>query len=459
MNHTTWIPVVDSDEQPLAPCHPARARKLLKSSRAKPYSRWDLFAIQLINKTIPAAAVQQSTLGIDPGADHTGIAIFKQKPNGARQGLLAVTIHHRGQQVKRQMQQRKNYRRSRRSRLRRREARFDNREPAQDRLPPSLNSRLQNTQTWLSRIKKLIAIDQILVETMKFDTQKLVNPSIQGTQYQQGPLYQTQLRAYVYYRDQNQCRHCGKKETKDKRLTLEHVIPVSNFGSNSPHNLVAACYPCNQAKGNMPVATFLTQQPEVLTEVKAQLRKPLASAGQSNAIMSQLRKHLQQLSCSISETDAAETAANRQITGIPKTHANDATVVGELTSLTNLPPAIEFIAKGHGKRQRCMPNEHGTPRGKAWPKYCRARDKGRPLPALPPSHKQRQLRFPDANGISTGDYVRITSRNGTFTGYAMLQDSGTRIALSSHKPRITGYVKTAQLLHRSHGYYRLKTKP
>ncbi len=104
-----------------------------------------------------------------------------------------------------------------------------------------------------------------------------------------------------------------------------------------------------------------------------------------------------------------------------------------------------------------MPDKDGSPRGKAWPKYCRARDKGRPLPDSPPSHKQRQIRFPDAHGISTGDYVRIANKNGTFTGYAMLYRQGRRISLSGHKPAITGYVKIAELLRRSHGYYRIFT--
>ena len=458
MKTFTYIPVVDAEEKPLAPCSPGKARQLLKSGRAKPYSRWDLFAIQLLDRVVPEDKIGQSTLGLDPGADHTGMAVFKQKPDGKRTGLLALTIHHRGQQVKKWMEQRSKYRHGRRRRLRRRPQRSNNRPKPEGWVGPSLQTRLGNTETWIARLQKLVAINLIMVETMKFDTQKLENPEIRGKKYQQGVLQNTEKRAYVRHRDENKCRYCGQHETKDNRLTLDHVIPVSSFGSNRPDNLVAACFPCNQAKGNMLVELFLKDQPEILKDIQAQLRKPLASTGQSNAIMPQIRKHLQQLSCSVIETDAAETAANRIVTGIPKTHANDATVVGSLATLTNLPPVIEFQAKGHGKRQRCMPNKFGTPKGKQWPKYCRARDKGRDLPALPPSHKQCQLRFPDANGISTGDYVRITNRNGTFTGYAMIQNKGTTITLAGgHKPALSGQTHNTQLLHRGHGYYRLNT--
>ena len=324
----------------------------------------------------------------------------------------------------------------------------------------SLQSRLDNTLTWIARLQKLIACEQTLVETLVFDIQKLLNPQIRGKEYQQGPLYQTTLRAYIYHRDGRKCRYCGKKPTKENPLTLDHVVPVSNFGPDRPDNIVAACRRCNQAKGSIPVDQFLGPRKKArLAGIQAQLKKPMASETQFNIIQSQLLKTLEAQGHNIVKTSTAETAANHQIAGIVKTHSNDATVLGELTRLNNLPPAIEFQAKGHGKRQRCMPNKYGTPKGKAWPKYCRARDKSRTLPALPPSHKQRQVRFPDTKGVSTTDYVQITNRNGTFTGYAMLYRQGLRIALASPKGQITGYVKTAQLLRRSHGYYRTSAKP
>ena len=58
-------------------------------------------------------------------------------------------------------------------------------------------------------------------------------------------------RTKVYVRDAFQCVVCGAKE----RLTLEHVVPVSqglDYGwppakINMEHNLVTACWACNQA--------------------------------------------------------------------------------------------------------------------------------------------------------------------------------------------------------------------
>ncbi len=45
----------------------------------------------------------------------------------------------------------------------------------------------------------------------------------------------------------NLCYYCGKKMGKD--VTIDHIVPLSRGGSNSPENLVAACKSCNSAKG------------------------------------------------------------------------------------------------------------------------------------------------------------------------------------------------------------------
>jgi 5-methylcytosine-specific restriction endonuclease McrA len=53
-------------------------------------------------------------------------------------------------------------------------------------------------------------------------------------------------RRNVLRRDGNRCQYCGHRE----RLTLDHVVPRSRGGPDSWDNLVAACVPCNNRKGN-----------------------------------------------------------------------------------------------------------------------------------------------------------------------------------------------------------------
>ena len=388
MNHITFVPVIDAAEKPRAPCHPKRARQLLKTGRAKPRHRWDISAIQLIDKTIPQEQVHQFSIGVDPGSEHTGLAVFQQKPNGQRAALLTITLHHRGKIINKLMKQRADNRRARCFRLRSRPCRHNNRKRPVGWLAPINKSRLENTLTWVHRLQQLMATDAILVETIKFDTQKLQNPHIQGKEYQQGPLYQTTLKAYVYHRDGNKYRYCGKKPTPENPLTEDHVVPIAAMGPDRPDKIVAACRTCNTAKGNQPVQQFLKKRKKRLAAVLAQLQKPLPSVGPSNAIFAQLLKILQAQGRNITQTAAAETAANRQITGIVKTHSYAAALLGYLTIVANLPPTIQFQAQGHGRRQRCMPDKNGTPAAKLGDSTAGTGTKAGHSPTCPPPRPQ-----------------------------------------------------------------------
>ena len=458
MNTTTHVPVIDASGQPLAPCHPARARKLLRRGRAVPHHRYDVFGIRLVDKTVPPDEIHRATLAVNPGAEHTGLAVYRQSDTGYRKVLLTLQVDHRGNQVKHRMEQRRNYRHARRSRIRHREPRFLNRKRLPGWLPPSVKSRLANITTWIDRLLKLVAVDCIIVETLQFDIQRLANPDIRGVAYQQGPLFQTTLRAFVYHRDGGKCQYCGKRPGKDNPLTLDHIVPRAAGGTDRPDNITTACRRCNLAKADQPVEQFLSRRPAALARIRAQLKKPLASASHLNVIIPTLIGLLCDEGHTVREWDAAATAANRQLHQVDKSHANDAALLGYCTAVTNLPAPLVFKATGHGRRQRMMPDKYGTPRGKAWPQHCRDRDMGHPVSSPPPGHKQRQTRFPDAGGISTGDLVRIRNRNGTHTGYAMLYGQGRRIALQGNKPSITGKVATAELISRSHGYT-LQTAP
>jgi len=42
------------------------------------------------------------------------------------------------------------------------------------------------------------------------------------------------------------CHYCGKEPAG----TIDHVIPVSQGGTNHPDNLVPACAACNYSKGS-----------------------------------------------------------------------------------------------------------------------------------------------------------------------------------------------------------------
>ena len=71
-------------------------------------------------------------------------------------------------------------------------------------------------------------------------------------------------RMRIYMRDKFRCQYCGEKKG-DPELTLDHIMPRSRGGDNSPINVVTACLKCNNRKSNrtpeearMPLLTSQT---------------------------------------------------------------------------------------------------------------------------------------------------------------------------------------------------------
>ena len=64
--------------------------------------------------------------------------------------------------------------------------------------------------------------------------------SIRATQR---PIGWAKIRARVLRRDNSTCRYCGDAATE-----VDHVVPVSQGGTHSLSNLVAACADCNAKK-------------------------------------------------------------------------------------------------------------------------------------------------------------------------------------------------------------------
>jgi len=68
-----YVPVVSSTGKPLIPCHPARARELVRSGRAVRRFDRGLFYIRLTDRA--DGEVQTVTVGIDPGSKQEGFTV------------------------------------------------------------------------------------------------------------------------------------------------------------------------------------------------------------------------------------------------------------------------------------------------------------------------------------------------------------------------------------------------
>lgn len=76
-----------------------------------------------------------------------------------------------------------------------------------------------------------------------------------------------EIRRAVLKRDGMRCHYCGRALHVHKNrysgaphsyATVDHIIPKSRGGEYETWNLVAACYACNQERGNMLYLVYLT---------------------------------------------------------------------------------------------------------------------------------------------------------------------------------------------------------
>jgi len=351
-----FVFVKDLKKRPLAPCHPARARQLLKKGKAAVYRRYPFTII--LKREVTEIDNQPIRLKIDPGSKITGLAILNDKTGEV---VWAAELQHRGQQIKKSLEKRRAIRRSRRNRKTRyRKPRFNNRNRPKGWLPPSLMSRVYNIETWVTRLRKLCPITAISLELVKFDTQAMQNPEISGVEYQQGELLGYEVREYLLEKFGRKCAYCGAENIPN--LEVEHIIPKTRGGSNRVSNLTIACKKCNSKKGNRTAEDF--GHPFV----QEQAKHPLKDAAAVNATRWKIYLKLQTTGLLIEIGTGGRTKFNRIQRSLPKTHWLDAVCVGastpEIIKVEGVKP-LSIIATGHGCRQMCRVDKFGFPRTKA----------------------------------------------------------------------------------------------
>ena len=63
-------------------------------------------------------------------------------------------------------------------------------------------------------------------------------------------------RLRIYMRDKFRCQYCGDKKPAGE-LTLDHILPRSRGGDNSPVNVVTACVACHYAEARVEWRKYL----------------------------------------------------------------------------------------------------------------------------------------------------------------------------------------------------------
>lgn len=417
--------LIDTNYKPLEPIHPAKARQFLKIGKAAIYKQFPFTLI--LKKSGTEAQIQPLRLKIDPGAKFTGIALVDDNSGDV---VWAAQLQHRGFAIRDSLTSRRQLRRSRRNRKTRyRQPRFLNRTRPQGWLPPSLQSRVANIETWVKRLQKVANIQAISFELVRFDMQKMRNPDIQGKEYQQGTLVGYETREYLLEKWGRECAYCG---AKDVPLEIEHIHPKSKGGSNSITNLTLSCHKCNTAKGTQDIKDFLKDKSR-LAKILKQAKKPLVDAAAVNVTRWALFTVLKETGLPIETGSGGLTKFNRCQQNLPKTHWLDAACVGKSTptlKITGVKPLL-IKANGHGTRQMCRTDKYGFP--------CRY---------VP--------RFKLVKGYKTGDIVKAIvtkgKKIGTYTGRVAVRSSGS-FNISTKNGLIQGIShKYCQLIHKKDGY-------
>lgn len=238
--------VLSKTGQPLMPTeNHAKVRVLLKQQKAKVVHRCP-FTIQLLYDSTDYT--QPVSLGIDAGSRHIGVSATTET-----KVLYEADVTLRNDIVD-LLSTRREARRTRRSRKTRyRKPRFNNRIRKDGWLAPSMQQKVDTHLTVVHKATEILPVNIITVETASFDIQKIKNPDIAGTGYQQGEqLDFWNVREYVLFRDGHKCQ-CCKGKSKDPVLNVHH-IESRKTGGNAPNNLITLCETCHKGYHNGTVS-------------------------------------------------------------------------------------------------------------------------------------------------------------------------------------------------------------
>lgn len=318
--------------QPLMPCKPQKARKLLKAGKAKIVS-YKPFTIQL---TIATGETKQDVdIGVDTGSSHIGICI---RSNDKVLAKGEITLRN---DVKSLLDTRRLLRRNRRSRKTRyRQSRFLNRKKPDGWLPPSIQSKINNEFMWIDRFCSLVPNPKLHIEVGKFDIAKMINPDIQGKEYQEG---QTKgyydVRYFVFARDNYTCQVCGK--SKGKILQTHHIVYRSSGGTNRADNLITVCTDCHTHENHQHCGILYKWQ-EKHKKVR-QYKEPV--------FMNNIRRRIFEKYPDAEITYGSETVIKRKNLGLEKTHYNDAIAISGMTKIKENEDSYFIIAQARKKKR------------------------------------------------------------------------------------------------------------
>src|SRR5712692_8667144 len=326
---TMSVYVRNQDGQPVMPCTPAKARKLLRAGKARVVERCP-FTIQLEWQC--EGNVQEVTVGIDKGSHITGMCCV-----GNGTVLLAADIHHR-RDVKAKMDDRRDRRKRRRARKWYRAPRWANRAAStrSGRLPPSVKTNVEEVIRIVARIP--LPISSLVIEDVQIDIARLNDPTLRGSRYQDPTRLDENLRIACLMRDGYTCQQCNKRNA---RLQAHHIVYREHGGKDTLANLLTLCETCHS---RVHVAKIHLQKTGVSGHLDQIAQRTMQGKTYLYATLCKLAP--------LSTVFGYETAAYRKYLGLSKTHSIDALCIATLASGEVVPlPQTNVYQIGFRPRQ------------------------------------------------------------------------------------------------------------
>ena len=369
--------VIGLNGKPLMPTSSRKARLLLKEGKAH-VARMNPFTIRLDYKT--GVATQPLSVGIDTGESNIGIAILRDNSV-----MYKAEVQLRKSMDKRKLiEKRRAYRRNRRYRktgyrhpkwkhhtVRRYSEKPDrkgrhwqkvDREFTSPRLegwlPPSIQSKVDHHIFWINKfMNSLPDTTRLRIEVARFDIQKIKNPDIKGTEYQQGRLYQEEnVKAYVLAKFGYKCAVCGHALDSGHKLRMHHIHMRKNGATDNPDEFAPVCHICHTPENHKPGMPLHKLMHKLETK---EYREPI--------FMNILRKRLFEAFPDADFTYGNITAADKKMLGIEKTHANDAIAIAAGSGVGSITDNDEIIQYRQVRRKKRSLHEANPRKGRKKP--------------------------------------------------------------------------------------------
>lgn len=434
-----YVYVLDINGNPLMPTKRFKKVRELKKQGLAKVVFYDPFTIQMLYDV--GTETQKLTMGIDSGTSYVGASVVNEEGKE----FLSATFNTNTLDIKSKMQDRASHRHTRnrhnRDKKKRRAKangttfegiRYFYVSGAETETPSKLiksklcrldkkvdSGKLSNTASHcldnhiniVNKLAKVLPIVEFNVEYAEFDTHRLVNPSVYGSGYQKGTLYdELNHKAFVLKRDNHTCVLCKSKKKGDK-LEVHHVVHRSDGGADHYNNLVTLHDKChkkvhNNKKTEQKLLDIIKKKGILDNQV---ITRPSTIL---NSVMSRFVDYLEHHYGNVNLTYGFETKAKRYEYDIEKTHNNDAYLVA-LSDNTPSLRAKHTIYNQYARNARTYiyvtkQRRYSEKVGEKWKPICYNRNKAMAQP------KDSLAEYREKYGEKAVSKLRVTKGMRTF---------------------------------------------